>query len=305
MAEIKFDDIYDSLGTINKNFYNDIFKDSYKVNEEQPMLEGNKNYDLMKSIYEAEQEVEKEENEKSFFEKLSSLGFGQASAAEIDPFESKINAVKKSLLDDQEVPLNDPFENYVGEEFNVDDEPIPSNDPFKPFQTMDYGSPPFPGLQPSGIMQQVPFGTGVDRQQGFTNDTPSTDFEFLQSAYEDSDELSGIKKIQKARQSGGLKNILGKLAKFAVAGAFPGAGLLMNSGGLGSLKEFNQKLRGSTFALSPTLSDYFKAKRMERKAAIGADRPGDGGDGGSRRGDADIAGKDRGSFKTDDTAGFF
>ena len=75
--------------------------------------------------------------------------------------------------------------------------------------------------------------------------------------------------------------------------------------GLGSLKGFNQKLRGSTFALSPTLSDYFKAKRMEKKAAIGADRPGDGGDGGSRRGDADIANKDRGSFKTDDTAGFF
>tara|TARA_R110001592_G_scaffold170988_1_gene408975 strand:- start:143 stop:805 length:663 start_codon:yes stop_codon:yes gene_type:complete len=75
--------------------------------------------------------------------------------------------------------------------------------------------------------------------------------------------------------------------------------------GLGSLKGFNQKLRGSTFALSPTLSDYFKAKKMERKAAIGADRPGDGGDRGSRRGDADIAGKDRGSFKTDDTAGFF
>jgi len=75
--------------------------------------------------------------------------------------------------------------------------------------------------------------------------------------------------------------------------------------GLESLRGVNQKLRGSTFALSPTLNDYFKAKRMEKKAAIGADRPGDGGDSGSRRGDADIAGKDRGSFKTDDTAGFF
>ena len=75
--------------------------------------------------------------------------------------------------------------------------------------------------------------------------------------------------------------------------------------GLESLRGVNQKLRGSTFALSPTLNDYFKAKRMEKKAAIGADRPGDGGDCGSRRGDADIAGKDRGSFQTDDTAGFF
>jgi hypothetical protein len=105
---------------------------------------------------------------------------------------------------------------------------------------------------------------------------------------------------QSSNKFGGIMDLLMGIA-------IPGYGLFKNiaKGGLEGLKGFNQKLRGSTFALSPTLSDYFKAKRMEKKAAIGADRPGDGGDRGSRRGDADIAGKDRGSFKTDDTAGFF
>ena len=105
----------------------------------------------------------------------------------------------------------------------------------------------------------------------------------------------------------GIKGVLTALGFMSNPFGF-GAGLglkkgfdNMNSGGLDSLRN----LKGSTFALSPTLSDYFKAKRMEKKAAIGADRPRDGGDRGSRRGDADIAGKDRGSFKTDDTAGFF
>ena len=44
---------------------------------------------------------------------------------------------------------------------------------------------------------------------------------------------------------------------------------------------------------------------MEKIAEKGADVGIGPGGTGSRRGDADIAGKDRGSFKTDDTAGFF
>jgi hypothetical protein len=73
----------------------------------------------------------------------------------------------------------------------------------------------------------------------------------------------------------------------------------------GGLKGLNTKIRGTTFALSPTLKDYFAAKKMEKIAEKGADVGIGPGGTGSRRGDADIAGKDRGSFKTDDTAGFF
>ena len=76
-------------------------------------------------------------------------------------------------------------------------------------------------------------------------------------------------------------------------------------GGLESLRGFNRKIRGTTFALSPTLKDYVQAKKAERRAAAGADVGVSGGGRGSRRGDADIAGRDRGGFATDDTAGFF
>ena len=41
------------------------------------------------------------------------------------------------------------------------------------------------------------------------------------------------------------------------------------------------------------------------RAQQGADRGVSGGGRGSRRGDADISDRNRGSFKTDDTAGFF
>jgi hypothetical protein len=73
----------------------------------------------------------------------------------------------------------------------------------------------------------------------------------------------------------------------------------------GGLKGLNTKIRGTTFALSPTLKDYFAAKKMGKIAQKGADVGIGPGGTGSRRGDADIAGKDRGGFATDDTAGFF
>jgi hypothetical protein len=76
-------------------------------------------------------------------------------------------------------------------------------------------------------------------------------------------------------------------------------------GGLQSLQGFNKKIRGTTFALSPTLKDYFAAKKMEKIAEKGADVGVGPGGSGSRRGDADIGDSQRGGFATDDTAGFF
>ena len=73
----------------------------------------------------------------------------------------------------------------------------------------------------------------------------------------------------------------------------------------GGLKGLNTKIRGTTFALSPTLKDYFAAKKMEKIAQKGADVGIGPGGTGSRRGDADIGESQRGGFATDDTAGFF
>ena len=212
---------------------------------------------------------------------------------------SGLEDIKRRILNDENVPLNNPFEDYPDEQFDVDNEPIPFKDPFKPFQTMDYGNPPFSGLKPSGIMQQAPFGTEVDKYQGFTNDTPSTNFKFLQSANEDLDELSDIKNIQKARQSGGLQNILGNLVKFAVGGAFPGTGLLMNSGGLEGLRNLNSRLQNSEFGRSKTLKDYFE----NRKNRIAREEAQNNNNGGGEGGRSDNRGGATGPDRSGGTGG--
>ena len=108
--------------------------------------------------------------------------------------------------------------------------------------------------------------------------------------------------VEGARQTGGLADLFRAAIGFAV----PGAGLLMGAGRgiLGGIQSLNQKLRGTTFGMSPTLKDYVQAKKAEKRAAAGADVGVSGGGRGSRRGDADISGP-RGGFATDDTAGFF
>jgi hypothetical protein len=151
--------------------------------------------------------------------------------------------------------------------------------------------------QVTGIMQQAPVNT--------------QNFEFLSSAYENEDDqqvdyLPGQPKsfrdsgtlqeyFQNRNPLSGIMNLLGNI---------PTPFNLVRKG-LGALTGLNKNLRGTTFALSPTLKDYFAAKKAEKKAAAGADVGVSGGGRGSRRGDADIAGSDRGGFATDDTAGFF
>jgi len=107
------------------------------------------------------------------------------------------------------------------------------------------------------------------------------------------------------RQSGYYKKEPSGIAKlFEFLGNIPTPMNILR-GGIQSLQGLNKKIRGTTFALSPTLKDYVQAKRAEKRAAAGADVGVSGGGRGSRRGDADIAGRDRGGFATDDTAGFF
>lgn len=97
----------------------------------------------------------------------------------LQAYEDKQNRLNYEGLYDQEADTSinlDPMYNIGSRQFG-------------PMIRGSYGVPTMP--KATGIMQQtggVPFGTDVDMQQGFTNDTPGTNFEFLQSAYEDSDE---------------------------------------------------------------------------------------------------------------------
>jgi hypothetical protein len=129
---------------------------------------------------------------------------------------------------------------------------------------------------------------------------PVQDFQFLKSAYEDDDEEQV--EYLPGQEPKGIAKLFQKIGDIYSSLPTP---MNILRGGLQGIQSLNQKLRGTTFGMSPTLKDYFQAKKAEKKAAAGAD-VGVGGEGrGSRRGDADISSSQRGGFATDDTAGFF
>jgi len=133
-----------------------------------------------------------------------------------------------------------------------------------------------------GITNLAPLqNLGIDTSYGVANEPDEEQVEYLQGQ-----EPSGIAKL------------------FEFLGNIPTPMNILR-GGLQSLQGFNKKIRGTTFALSPTLKDYFAAKKMEKIAEKGADVGVGPGGSGSRRGDADIGDSQRGGFATDDTAGFF
>ena len=282
---------------LNYNQFKNLYDSSKPYEDQNTMLKGKFN----EETFDTYSNIAEQEKELGFFDKFTGglEKLFSASAAEPDIFTGGITTAPQSY---DFKSMADMYEDSLKDSFDYSGLFKPKNygqAPFEGLQTMDYGSPPFPGLKPSGIMQQAPFGTELDKYQGFTNDTPSTNFKFLQSANEDLDELSDIKNIQKARQSGGLQNILGNLVKFAVGGAFPGAGLLMNSGGLDSLKEINSRLQNSEFGRSKTLKDYFE----NRKNRIAREEAQNNNNGGGEGGRDDNIGGASGPDKSGGTGG--
>ena len=76
MAEIKYNNLYNELTPMERRFYDQVFSQQYKPNQENLMLSSQPSYNEMKQVYEAQQQVP----EKSFFDSLNL--FGSASAAE-------------------------------------------------------------------------------------------------------------------------------------------------------------------------------------------------------------------------------
>jgi len=77
MAEIKFNNLYDQLNPMDRMFYDQQFQNNYDPNKENLRLSGQENFDQMKAVYDAQQNVP----EKSFLDKINL--FGSASAAEM------------------------------------------------------------------------------------------------------------------------------------------------------------------------------------------------------------------------------
>ena len=75
MAEINFNNLYNQLSPMDRRFYDQQFQNSYNPNKENLRLSGQENYDQMKAVYDAQQQVP----ETGIFDSI----FGSASAAEM------------------------------------------------------------------------------------------------------------------------------------------------------------------------------------------------------------------------------
>ena len=76
MAEIKYNNLYNELTPMERRFYDQVFSQQYKPNQENLMLSSQPSYNEMKQVYEAQQDVPK----KSLLDSLNL--FSSASAAE-------------------------------------------------------------------------------------------------------------------------------------------------------------------------------------------------------------------------------
>jgi len=76
MAEIKYNNLYNELTPMERRFYDQVFSQQYKPNQENLMLSSQPAYNEMKAVYEAQQDVPK----KSLLDSLNL--FSSASAAE-------------------------------------------------------------------------------------------------------------------------------------------------------------------------------------------------------------------------------
>ena len=199
MAEINFNNLYNQLNPMDKMFYDQQFQKSYDPNKENLKLSGQENYDQMKAVYDAQQQVP----EKSVLDKITNLfGFGSASAAEMPqvpnltyrnidlPFNLNTGVTNttaaspflKSMADiDASGNVNTDLVNQLIEENQK------KTNPFDPrnFQSI------FPINVQTGIRQQVPLqNLGIDTSYGVANEPDEEQVEYLTEQ-----EPSGITKL--------------------------------------------------------------------------------------------------------------
>ena len=202
MAEINFNNLYNQLSPMDKMFYDQQFQKSYNPNKENLRLSGQENYDQMKAVYDAQQQVPEE----SVLDKITNLfGFGSASAAEMPqvpnltyrnidlPFNLNTGVTNttaaspflKSMADiDASGNVNTDLINQLIAENQK------KTNPFDPRNIQSI----FPTNFPSNIRQDVPLqNLGIDTSYGVANEE---DVEQVDSLTGEKEE-SGIMKLIK------------------------------------------------------------------------------------------------------------
>jgi hypothetical protein len=245
MAEITAKNLYGQLSPMGQMYYDQQFSKQYNPNRENILLSSQPEFEKMKAVFEAEQQVP----EKSL---LSSLNpFSSASAAEPD----KINTVS-----------NTPgFEIVTKPDGTIQVVPVGTTNQF-PFKSMEELaaanaiSNPFQRTDLIGLFDEGLTGKKDDEEEnltglfdeGLTTGMPS--FGSTQKA----PTAFGTK-----RRGGGISDLFRALVGFAV----PGAGLLM--GGLDGIRSLNQRLQGSTFGRSRSMQEFLERKRNEKLGNVG------------------------------------
>jgi hypothetical protein len=245
MAEITAKNLYGQLSPMGQMYYDQQFSKQYNPDRENILLSSQPEFEKMKAVFEAEQQVP----EKSL---LSSLNpFSSASAAEPD----KINTVS-----------NTPgFEIVTKPDGTIQVVPVGTTNQF-PFKSMEELaaanaiSNPFQRTDLIGLFDEGLTGKKDDEEEnltglfdeGLTTGMPS--FGSTQKA----PTAFGTK-----RRGGGISDLFRALVGFAV----PGAGLLM--GGLDGIRSLNQRLQGSTFGRSRSMQEFLERKRNEKLGNVG------------------------------------
>ncbi len=245
MAEVTAKNLYGQLSPMGQMYYDQQFSKQYNPDRENILLSSQPEFEKMKAVFEAEQQVP----EKSL---LSSLNpFSSASAAEPD----KINTVS-----------NTPgFEIVTKPDGTIQVVPVGTTNQF-PFKSMEELaaanaiSNPFQRTDLIGLFDEGLTGKKDDEEEnltglfdeGLTTGMPS--FGSTQKA----PTAFGTK-----RRGGVISDLFRALVGFAV----PGAGLLM--GGLDGIRSLNQRLQGSTFGRSRSMQEFLERKRNEKLGNVG------------------------------------
>jgi len=242
MAEINFNNLYNQLSPMDRRFYDQQFQKSYDPNKENLRLSGQENYDQMKAVYDAQQQVP----EKSFFDSLNP--FTSASAAEMPqvpnltyrnidlPFDLSTGITNTKAASPFKIGISEMLNKYNVPNSGSQDlvnQLIEENQ----MKASQFDPTNFRSIFPtSGIRQQVPLqNLGIDTSYGVANEE-DVEQEFLPDQ-----EPSGIAKL------------------FEFLGKLPTPFNLVRRG-LESLRGLNQKIRSTDFAKSSTLADYLDAR---------------------------------------------
>jgi hypothetical protein len=245
MAEVTAKNLYGQLSPMGQMYYDQQFSKQYNPDRENILLSSQPEFEKMKAVFEAEQQVP----EKSL---LSSLNpFSSASAAEPD----KINTVS-----------NTPgFEIVTKPDGTIQVVPVGTTNQF-PFKSMEELaaanaiSNPFQRTDLIGLFDEGLTGKKDDEEEnltglfdeGLTTGMPS--FGSTQKA----PTAFGTK-----RRGGGISDLFRALIGFAV----PGSSFF--TGGLDGIRSLNQRLQGSTFGRSRSMQEFLERKRNEKLGNVG------------------------------------